>query len=262
MPSIPSVRTSLPLSSSSGALYLQVKRDLLQRIETNQWRPGQVLPNERTLAAELQVSIGTLRRAVDELVHEHVLVRRQGKGTYVKLHSKDRYLFQFFRVQARDDWSHLGLKPAPEYPQVQCLSFERQRADELSASALRLREGDPVFVIHNRLSLTGRPIVLDRIVISANLFKGMTEKRFRERENTIYNLYQTDFGITVLHTQERARAVLATREAMRHLGVSSGTPLLEVQRLAMSFGERPVELRTSLISSQRHDYVTDVTRNE
>ncbi|HCY14962.1 MAG: GntR family transcriptional regulator [Curvibacter sp. GWA2_64_110] len=261
MPSVPNISSS-PSISGPGVLYLQVKRELLRRIETHQWRPGQALPNERTLATELQVSIGTLRRAVDELVHEHVLVRHQGKGTFVKLHSKDRYLFQFFRVQAHEDWSHLGLKAAPEYPQVQCLSFERQRSDEVSAGALRLREGDPIFVIHNRLSLSGRPVVLDRIVISASLFKGMTEKRFRERENTIYNLYQTDFGITVLHTQERARAVLATREAMRHLGVTNGAPLLEVQRLALSFGERPVELRTSLIASQRHDYVTDVTRNE
>jgi len=99
-------------------------------------------------------------------------------------------------------------------------------------------------------------------VISASLFKGMTEKRFLERESTIYNLYQTDFGITVLRAQERARAILATREAVRHLGVAAGTPLLEVQRLALSFGQRPVELRTSVIASQRHDYVSDFSRSE
>ena len=195
-----------------------------------------------------------------ELVHEHVLMRRQGKGTFVVLHSRDRYLFQFFRVQAREDWSHLGLHSGPEYPQVQCLAFERQRADATSAAALRLREGDPVFVIHNRLSLSGRPVVLDRIVISASLFKGMTEKRFLERESTIYNLYQTDFGITVLHAQERARAILATREVIRHLGLTSGTPLLEVQRLAMSFGERPVELRTDRKSTRLNSSHTDISR--
>ena len=261
MPATPPARRE-PLNPGPGVLYLQVKRELLRRIEAREWKPAQALPNERTLADQLQVSIGTLRRAVDELVHEHVLVRRQGKGTFVLLHSRDRYLFQFFRVQAREDGSRLGLRAEPEFPQVQCLSFERQRADESSAGALRLREGEPVFVIHNRLSLAGRPVVLDRIVISANLFKGMTEKRFLERASTIYNLYQTDFGITVLHAQERTRAILATRDAMRHLGVASGAPLLEVQRLALSFGERPVELRTSVIASQRHDYVSDLTRNE
>ncbi len=247
-------------AAGSGLLYLQVKRALLQRIEAREWGPGVALPNERELAQALQVSIGTLRRAVDELVAEHVLVRRQGKGTFVRLHSRDRFVFQFFRMQSRGEWPSPSLPEEPEFPAVQFLSFERQRADEVMARALRLREGDPVFLMHNRLSLGTRPVALDRIVISANHFKGLTEKRFTERSGTIYSLYQNDFGITVLRTQERARAVLASREAIRHLGVSMGTPLLEVHRLALSFGERPVEYRVSTVQTQRHDYVVDSPR--
>lgn len=259
-------RTS-PLESigeGPGVLYLQVKRELLKRIEALQWGPGHCLPSERELAAELGVSIGTLRRAVDELVHEQVLVRRQGKGTFVVLHSRDRYLFQFFRVEPREV-SEGGMEPAlrgaQEYPEVECLSFERSRAEEPAADALRLRPGEPVFTILNRLSLKRRPVVLDRIVIPAALFKGLTERRFRERRGTVYNFYQTDFGITVLHARERARATLASREAMRCLGVAAGSPLLEVRRLALSFGQRPVEWRTSLIHTERHDYVADVERS-
>jgi GntR family transcriptional regulator len=244
----------------AGALYRQAKRVLLQRIERQEWPPGEPLPNEATMAAELKVSIGTLRRAVDELVHEHVLVRRQGKGTYVLLHSRDRFLFQFFRVEKRQDWAELGMAQEHEYPRVECLSFERQRADETIARSLRRPERDPVFVIYNKLSLLRRPVVIDRIVIPGVLFNGLTEKRFREREGTVYNLYQTDFGITVLRARERARAVTANREAMRLLGVPGGTPLLEVQRLALTFGERPVEWRTSTIHTHRHDYVVDLTR--
>lgn len=248
--------------SGSGPLYLQVKRELMRQIEARRWGPGQVLPSEGELAQHLQVSIGTLRRAVDELVHEHVLVRHQGKGTFVLLHSRDRFLFQFFHVEPRDEWPHPSLRRDHEYPLVRCLGFERQRADETSAAALRLREGEPVFVIHNLLHQSGRPVVLDRIVISCALFKGLTEKRFLERESTVYNLYQTDYGITVLHAQERARATLATREAVRHLGVASGSPLLEVHRLALSFGERPVEYRVSTINTRAHDYVVDMARPE
>ena len=248
-------------SAGAGFLYLQVKRTLLQRIEACEWSPGQYLPNERDLAMNLQVSIGTLRRAVDELVHEHVLVRRQGKGTFVALHSRDRFLFQFFNVELREEWPDMGPRPSHEYPHVECLSFERGRADELGAKALRIREGDPVFLIHNRLSLQNRPVLIDRIMLSALMFKDLTEKRFRERESTIYNLYQTDFGITVLRAQERTRAVLASRDHQRHLGVAAATPLLEVQRLALSFGERPVEWRISSIHTQRHDYVNNLTRS-
>lgn len=247
------------LGQGSGALYLQVKRALLARIESRAWSPGDRLPSEGLIAEQLGVSIGTLRRAVDELVQEQVLVRRQGKGTFVTLHSRDRYLFQFFRVERRQERFGAGLQSRSEYPEVECVSFERQRADEAASDALRLRVGEPVFVIENRLSLQRRPAVLDRIVISASLFKGLTEKRFRERSSTIYNFYQTEFGITVLHARERARAVIASREAMRRLGVASGTPLIEVQRLAHSFGERPVEWRTSWIHTHQHDYVSEVS---
>ena len=249
---------------AAGVLYLQVKRELLRRIAALQWGPGHCLPSERALASELGVSIGTLRRAVDELVHEQVLVRRQGKGTFVVLHSRDRFLFQFFRVEPRESWEDSlepGLRAAQEYPEVECLSFERSRADEAAADALRLRPGEPVFSILNRLSLKRRPLVLDRITIPAALFKGLNERRFRERKGTVYNFYQTDFGITVLHARERARATLASREAMRFLGVAAGSPLLEVRRLALSFGQRPVEWRTSLIHTERHDYVSDVERS-
>jgi len=247
------------LSQDGGSLYLQVKRALLTCIESRVWLPGDQLPSETLIAGQLGVSIGTLRRAVDELVQEQVLVRRQGKGTFVALHSRDRYLFQFFRVEAREERFGAGIPSDSEYPEVECVSFERQRADEAAADALRLRTGDPVFVIQNRLSLKRRAVVLDHIVISATLFKGLNEKRFLERSSTIYNFYQTEFGITVLHARERARAVLASREAIRRLGVAPGTPLIEVQRLAHSFGERPVEWRTSLIYTQQHDYVSDVS---
>lgn len=249
-----------PLNTGSGVLYLQVKRDLLQRIEALEWPPGHCLPSERELARALGVSIGTLRRAVDELVHEQVLVRRQGRGTFVVLHSRDRYLFQFFRVEPRLAEQDRPVRSGQEYPEVECLSFERQRVEEEPAEALRIRVGDPVFVITNRLSLQRRPVVLDRLVIPAALFKGLTEKRFRERQSTVYNFYQTDFGITVLHARERARATLASREAIRHLGVASGTPLMEIRRLALSFGQRPIEWRTSLIRTEHHDYVADVDR--
>ena len=260
---MPEARITAPesLSGGPGVLYLQVKRELLRRIEALQWGPGHCLPSERELAAELGVSIGTLRRAVDELVHEQVLVRRQGKGTFVVLHSRDRYLFQFFRVEPREEALEPALRGAQEYPDVECLSFERARVEEGAAEALRLRPGEPVFSILNRLSLKRRPVVLDRIVIPAALFKGLTERRFRERRGTVYNFYQTDFGITVLHARERARATLASREAMRCLGVAAGSPLLEVRRLALSFGQRPVEWRTSLIHTERHDYVADVERS-
>ncbi|RYF60794.1 MAG: GntR family transcriptional regulator, partial [Comamonadaceae bacterium] len=185
------------LASGPGPLYRQARRELQRLVESGRYAPGDTLPSESSLAGTLGVSIGTLRKAVDELVHEHVLVRRQGKGTFVALHNDDRFLFQFFHVEPREHFGAEAEVRRREYPQVACVGFARGRADEAEAAALRLRVGDAVLRVDNRLSLSGRPVLHDRIVVSAQTFKGLSEKRFMERPGTIYNLYQRDHGITV-----------------------------------------------------------------
>jgi len=239
-------------AAASMPLYRQVKRALLGAIEAGAVAPGTALPSEAELAASLVVSVGTVRRAVDELVADHIVVRRQGRGTFVATHDTERLLFQFFHVERCD-----GLR---ESPLVELLAFERQRAEAEVAEALRLREGDAVWAIENRLLLQGRPVVHDRLWLSATLFKGLTERRFRERPGTIYQLYQGEFGITVVRAAERARAVAADRAAARVLGVAVGAPVMQVRRVAMSFGERPVEFRVSTVDTTRHDYVHLLSR--
>jgi GntR family transcriptional regulator len=242
--------------SGAGPLYRQARRELQRLVESGRYAPGDALPSESVLAGTLGVSIGTLRKAVDELVHEHVLVRRQGKGTFVALHTDDRFMFQFFHVEPRGDFAAEGELRAREYPQVDCVGFARGRADEAEAAALRIRPGEPVVRVDNRLSLSGRPVVHDRIVVSAQVFRGLGEKRFVERPGTIYHLYQRDYGITVLRARERARATAAGRETARILGVPVGKPVLEVHRLALTFGDKPVEYRVSTINTASHDYVS------
>lgn len=241
-----------PLSEGAALpLFRQVKRRLLKLIEARHYKPGDNLPSETELSSALAVSIGTVRKAVDELVFENILIRRQGKGTFVTQHNPDRFLFQFFHVERRDS----DFAQEPEYPDVQCVGFEKTRASEAQAQALGLRVNDPVFSFGNRLLLQGRATVYDHIVLSALSFKGLTEKRLIERKGTIYQLYQEDYGISVLRTRESARAVAASREACRILAVPSGLPVIQVHRIALTFGDKPVEYRISTIDTREHDYV-------
>lgn len=233
-------------------LYRAVKRALLQAIEDGRLAPGAALPAEGALARDFGVSVGTLRQAVGELVAEHILVRRQGRGTFVATHGGERLLFQFFHVERGD-----GVR---EMPQVELLSFERTRLDDEAAAALQVRAGEPAFQIENRLMLQGRAVVHDHLLLPVALFRGLTERRFRERPSTIYQLYQSEFGITVVRAVERARAVAADRAAARVLGVAPATPVLRVRRCALSFGDKPVELRTSTIHTAGHDYVQTLSR--
>ena len=238
--------------SAGMPLYRAVRRALLRSIEERKLAPGAALPNETELAASFDVAIGTLRRAVDDLVAEHILVRRQGRGTFVATHTRDRFLFQFFHVERSD-----GLREAPD---VELLSFERIRIDEEAAAALGIRAQSPGLQFENRLKLQGSAVVHDRIVVAAAQFRGLTEKRLRERPSTIYHLYQSEFGITVVRARERLRAVAADRAGARALGVSVGSPVLQVRRTAIALGGRPVEYRVSTIVTAAHDYVHLLSR--
>ena len=238
--------------SAGMPLYRAVKRALLSAIEEARFAPGDALPAEAELAAAFEVSVGTLRKAVDELAAEHIVVRRQGRGTFVARHDATRLMFQFFHVERSD-----GLR---ELPAVELLTFQRTRADETAAQALQLRVGDPVVEIENLLRLQGRPVIHDRITLPAALFRGLAERRIRERPGTLYQLYQAGFGITVLRALERARAVAADRVSARVLGIAAGAPVIEVRRTALSFSDRPVEHRISIVDTARHDYVNVVDR--
>jgi GntR family transcriptional regulator len=242
-----------PLRPDAGGapLYRLAKRALLAAIESGRWRGATALPSETVLAARLGISIGTLRHAVDELVAERILVRRQGRGTFVATHTTERFVFQFFHVERSD-----GVRDAP---QVELLSFERARLDDEAAEALQRRPGDAAIAVENRLSLQGRPVVYDRLVLPAVLFRGLTEKRLRERPSTIYHLYQTAFGITVVRASERVRAVIADRTACRILGVAPGSAVLQVRRTALTFHDKPVEWRVSTVTTAQHDYVSTLS---
>jgi GntR family transcriptional regulator len=79
-------------------LYRQVRDVLVRRIADGVWQAGQGIPSEAEIAADLKVSPGTVRKALDEMTAERLLVRRQGRGTTVARHDDARVLFQFFKL--------------------------------------------------------------------------------------------------------------------------------------------------------------------
>ena len=191
----------------AGPLYKEVKRQLMDALTRGEWKPGEAIPAERRLSERFGISIGTVRKAIDELVAENILIRQQGRGTYVASHNRDRMLFYFF---------HVVTEAGPKaYPDVELLSFARGQGRPRRRGAPRAsRAGDAVFRIRNRLSLAGAPIIIDDITLPVARFPGLTERQFRERTSTIYNLYQEAFGISVVQ-DERAAARDARRRRDR-----------------------------------------------
>ncbi len=227
-------------------LYEQVRARLIEGISAGEWRPGEAIPSESALAAAFGVAIGTIRKAVDSLVAEQVLKRHQGKGTFVTAHDGSRLMFHFFHIVGRD-----GIRA---YPEVRTLEFRRDRADPEAARALSISPHEKVICIRNLLSLENIPALVDDITLPAELYPGLTEKIFLARANTIYHLYQSRYGINVLRTDERLRAVGADAVVALLLGLEPGAPALEIRRLALTFRDRPVELRVSWVNTALHDY--------
>lgn len=231
-------------------LYKEVKQALTRELAGGLWPPGEPLPSEAELARRFRVSIGTVRKAVGELVAERALVRQQGRGTFVSTHDSKRLLFHFFHIVPREGGS--------VYPDTRLLSFARDRAGAAEAARLGIAAGDPVWRIRNLLSLEGAPALLDDIVLPRARFPDLTERTFAQREDTIYNLYQARYGLNVLRTIERLRAVLADAGTARLLGARRGAPLLEIDRIALTYNDAPVELRRSRVDTSRYDYLSDL----
>jgi GntR family transcriptional regulator len=231
-------------------LYKEVKRRIMSELVNGEWKPGTAIPAERKLADRFVVSIGTIRKAIDELVAENILIRQQGRGTFVASHNRDRLLFYFFHIVGHDG--------AKQYPVVALQSFVKGRAEADEAEALRAPRGMPVFRIRNLLHLGGVPVIVDDIVIDQQRFAGLTEKQFAGRPNTIYNLYQDAFGISVVRTRERLRAVAADAQAARLLKVSPKAPLLRIARVAFSYQDVPVECRVSMVNTEAHEYWSEI----
>ena len=231
-------------------LYKEVKHKILESLRTGEWKPGEVIPSEKKLGERFAVSIGTVRKAVDELSAENVLIRQQGRGTFVASHGRGKYFFSFFHIVRQD-----GLR---EFPSVELVDFARGQADATAAAALDIHPGDKVWRYTNLLSLQDRAVILDEITVPVELFPRLSERVLRERRSTVYQLYQEHAGVNVIRTRERVRATQADAARARLLRVPVGHPLLLVVRIARSFKERAVELRHSYVNTDRHEYAVDL----
>jgi len=231
-------------------LYKDVKRRLTDALTRGDWKPGAAIPAERRLSERFRISVGTVRKAIDELVAENILIRQQGRGTFVASHNREREVFYFLHVVPQH-----GPK---QYPEVQLQAFARGKADRMTAEALAIEPGDAVIRIRNVLRLDGVPVIVDDIALPALRFAGLTERQFGERRSTIYNLYQEAFGISVVKTRERVRATPADDASAALLAVTPATPLLQIRRVALTYRDAPVEHRVSLVNTERHEYWAEI----
>ncbi len=241
-----------PASPAFSPLYQQIKALMVRDLQAGVWRPGEAIPSETELAVRFKVSQGTVRKAIDELATENLLVRRQGKGTFVATHAEQTTQYRFLRLQPDDGVTDGGT-------QRRFIDCRRLRAPAEVARALGLRSGDAAIQIKRVLSLRGVPVVFDEIWLPAAPFKGLTAERLSGYRGPMYGLFESEFGVRMIRAEEKIRAVAADAQSAELLAVAVGAPLLLVERLSLSYGDKPVELRRGLYNTQSHHYRNELS---
>lgn len=237
-------------SPSFQPLYDQIKILLTRSLIAGEWKPGEAIPSEMDLAARYQVSQGTVRKAIDALATEHILVRRQGKGTFVATHTEPKHQYRFLRI--------IPDKGEKIHPKTTFIDVKRVKATVEIARALDLKPGAQVTAIRRVLVFAGKPVILDEVVVPTVLAPNLNIEKIQESLGSIYSFFETTYGLRMIRAEERLRAVAADAFSARQLKVKTGAPLLCVDRIAFTYGDKPVEWRRGLCLTDGYSYYNEL----
>jgi len=237
---------TMPAPTGDQPLYEIVRTGIMERLRTGSWAAGNKIPTEPQLAQEFGVGIGTIRRAVEELVAERLLIRRAGRGTIVAKFT-DQHAFDLYFSFTDTQGETLAVS-------ARLLRFGKERATQALATTLELERGARLARVEN-LRLRGEvPIMLDRLWFPLDLFPGLDAESFSARRGSIYGFYQERYGISVVRVAENLSATLADADVAEMLGVQPGAPILRIERTAYTFKDRPVEFRIRFVDSTQCSY--------
>jgi GntR family transcriptional regulator len=239
---------SVPTPSFS-PLYQQIKSLILQSLQAGEWKPSSAIPSELELAARYKVSQGTVRKAIDELASENLLVRKQGKGTFVATHAEQQVQYRFLKLMP--DSGDLNSEGPAQRRIIDC---KRVRASAEVAKALGIKVTDPVLQVRRVLAFSGIPTILEDLWLPGAPFKGLTAERLNDYSGPMYGLFEAEFGVRMVRADEKIRAVLPTADQCELLKVKAQTPLLSVERIAFTYNDTPMELRQGLYLTDTHHY--------
>ena len=235
-------------------LYQQIKVLILQSLQAGEWKPGEAIPSEMDLAARYRVSQGTVRKAIDELAAENLVVRRQGKGTFVATHAEQQVQYRFLKLMP--DSGDQGSEGPAERSVLEC---KRVRASADVARLLALRTGDAVVQVRRTLSFGGVPTILEDLWLPGNAFKGLSIEQMAGWPGPTYAMFEVEFGVRMVRAGEKIRAVAADAQQAALLQVETATPLLSVERIAYTYKDVPMELRRGLYRTDTHHYRNELS---
>lgn len=223
--------------------YLRLRDELASRIAAGEWGAEQALPSDNRLAREHELSVGTVRKAVQQLVDEGLLERRQGTGTFLRKPAFDATLFRFFQIRQEGESQSIPTSRLISRACVEAPAFVRERLGT-----------DQVIRIERLRCLSEQPLLSEEIYIPQARFDGFEAMPATEIGPLLYPVYLDRFGIFVARAEDEVRFGSADAVTARRLDIAPGDPVAVIERTAFTMAGEPIEWRIASGRADRFRY--------
>ncbi|MCX5841779.1 MAG: GntR family transcriptional regulator [Deltaproteobacteria bacterium] len=231
-------------------LYRKLKKSLSDQIEIGFFIPGQPIPSERALCLQYGISRITVRRCISEMIHEGILYRKHGKGTFVARPKIKQGLARI--VNFTQTVLELGMKPT-----TSILSAELTAADSEVAKEFGLPAVSPVL----KLTLLGRgdeePLVLYESFFLPEIGRRMVQiAQKREQEGIPFSTYDLYGKLDVLPAtvNQTFEAVIANERLSAIMEIKKGSPILMIKSVFMNQDQKTLEFRRAMYRGDRYKF--------
>jgi len=232
-------------------LYQRLREEMLAKIAAGEWMPGAPIPTEAELTKHYGVAIGTVRKAVETLVHEGLLLRSQGRGTFVRRPNFDASLARFFR--------QVNAVGGREIPTSRILAKTRQKPSQPVAVALKLQDDEEVVHMERLRIVENRTMFHEDIWLPAKRFGALLEIDAESFGELLYPVYETQCGQCIASANETLTVGEADRAMAKILSIKEGSPIVIIERTALGYDRCPLEYRISRAAADGFRYQIDIS---
>ncbi|MEO7019727.1 MAG: GntR family transcriptional regulator [Ktedonobacteraceae bacterium] len=233
--------------------YYQLKEIMREKINSSEWKPGDLIPSERELGEQYGISRMTARQAITELVNEGLFYREQGKGTFVSRHKITQQLIRL--TGFTEDIKARGQRPGSKI-----ISAKMIPADEAVAEHLRIKPGLMIFQLQRLRLADEEPLAIEISNLCFNNCERLMEDDLEQ--NSLYRLLENKYGLPLLEADQQLEAGLISPDEAQLLKVSVGSAALFVRRITYSERDQPVEYARSIYCGNKYIFFTQMKRDQ
>jgi GntR family transcriptional regulator len=231
-------------------LYHQLREIFTEKINNGEWKSGDIIPNELMLCQQFEVSRGPIRQALDQMVRDGLLSRKQGKGTIVlppKMESGLSGFFSFTRlIRGR------GMRPG-----VRLLDLETTMAEGSVANSLNLPARVACYKIRRLRLANEEPLILETVYMPQHICSDLSEENIISRP--LYDILCNECGIVLQQAKQFFEPTVADEYEARMLGIPEGTPVLLIQNTTYATGNLPVVFSKAIMRGDRVRYYVEIS---